>query len=222
VNLPRISRFLAAASTASLLLCAGGAHAAVIAMSSAPQTYAADAMNSTNLVCTFDAACVGPFSIALTGAAAIQTGSNAMGAAPPGDTTAYLTVAPGGTATLSAGGNIITSLSFFMGSPDTYNMVSFFSGSTLLQTLTGANFNGASPNGDQTVGQRISFTGLPSNLTSVSFTSVSPAFEIDRIMATSVAMGVPEPASWGLMILGFGLVGAGLRRRRTLTTAAPA
>jgi hypothetical protein len=26
--------------------------------------------------------------------------------------------------------------------------------------------------------------------------------------------GVPEPAAWTLMILGFGAVGAGLRRRR--------
>jgi len=31
---------------------------------------------------------------------------------------------------------------------------------------------------------------------------------------TSVTGGVPEPATWGLMILGFGLAGAGLRRRR--------
>jgi hypothetical protein len=31
--------------------------------------------------------------------------------------------------------------------------------------------------------------------------------------------GVPEPATWGLMICGFGLAGAALRRRRTATTA---
>lgn len=29
----------------------------------------------------------------------------------------------------------------------------------------------------------------------------------------TVAPGVPEPATWGLMILGFGAVGAGMRRR---------
>jgi hypothetical protein len=206
--LHRIAQTLAAASVASLLLGAGAADAAVVAVSSAPETYATDTLNSANLVCTFDAACVGPFSVALTGAAVVQTGSNAMGAAPPGDTTAYLAVAPGGTATFSAGGNFIDSLSFFMGSPDTYNMISFFSGSTLLQTITGANFNGASPNGDQTVGQRISFIGLPANLTSVAFTSASPSFEIDRIMATSTALGVPEPASWALS------------RRKLLATAA--
>lgn len=36
------------------------------------------------------------------------------------------------------------------------------------------------------------------------------------IDAVSVA-AVPEPATWGMMLLGFGMVGAGLRRRRTAT-----
>jgi hypothetical protein len=31
--------------------------------------------------------------------------------------------------------------------------------------------------------------------------------------------GVPEPASWALMIGGFGLAGASLRRRRAIATA---
>ncbi len=35
-----------------------------------------------------------------------------------------------------------------------------------------------------------------------------------------VAASVPEPASWALMIAGFGLVGASLRRRKTLIAAA--
>ena len=34
-------------------------------------------------------------------------------------------------------------------------------------------------------------------------------------VAVPFAGGIPEPASWALMILGFGGVGAGLRRRRT-------
>ena len=33
---------------------------------------------------------------------------------------------------------------------------------------------------------------------------------------------VPEPASWAMMIVGFGGVGAAMRRRRTLTAAATA
>ncbi|HEY0435983.1 MAG TPA: PEPxxWA-CTERM sorting domain-containing protein [Phenylobacterium sp.] len=35
----------------------------------------------------------------------------------------------------------------------------------------------------------------------------------------SVSAGVPEPAAWGLMIFGFGLAGAALRRRRALALA---
>lgn len=36
----------------------------------------------------------------------------------------------------------------------------------------------------------------------------------------SVPMGVPEPASWGLMIVGFGAAGTALRRRRGLAATA--
>jgi len=38
------------------------------------------------------------------------------------------------------------------------------------------------------------------------------------VVAASVA-AVPEPATWGLMILGFGLVGTGMRGRRRSVTA---
>ena len=49
------------------------------------------------------------------------------------------------------------------------------------------------------------------------------AFGNDRVSANFevVAAGaVPEPATWGMMILGFGLVGATARRRRRATVAA--
>lgn len=36
----------------------------------------------------------------------------------------------------------------------------------------------------------------------------------------SVAGGVPEPATWALLIAGFGLAGAGLRKRRPVTSSA--
>ena len=43
----------------------------------------------------------------------------------------------------------------------------------------------------------------------------SPFFVLDDVSATLVngAPGVPEPASWAMMIAGFGLAGAGARRR---------
>jgi PEP-CTERM motif len=51
-----------------------------------------------------------------------------------------------------------------------------------------------------------SFSNLPSN---VSFTSASGIF----LSALNNPGGVPEPATWGLMIAGFGLTGAAMRRR---------
>jgi len=44
--------------------------------------------------------------------------------------------------------------------------------------------------------------------------SQPPFALLDGVSLTNV--GVPEPATWGLMILGFGAVGAAVRRRRTL------
>lgn len=37
---------------------------------------------------------------------------------------------------------------------------------------------------------------------------------IDNVMVNTSGGGVPEPATWGLMLAGFGLAGATLRRRR--------
>ena len=39
---------------------------------------------------------------------------------------------------------------------------------------------------------------------------------LDNVSITSV----PEPATWGMMLLGFGLVGAGVRSRRKSTVRA--
>lgn len=51
----------------------------------------------------------------------------------------------------------------------------------------------------------------------VAFTAYTiPAGYGDGTIAVSAAL-VPEPATWGLMIAGFGLVGAAVRRRTALT-----
>lgn len=48
-----------------------------------------------------------------------------------------------------------------------------------------------------------------------SFDGVHFTTQVHRAMATEVegVLGVPEPATWGLMIAGFGMMGAALRRR---------
>lgn len=39
-----------------------------------------------------------------------------------------------------------------------------------------------------------------------------------RVTARSVSSAVPEPATWALMLFGFGAVGTSMRRRRSVTT----
>ncbi len=48
----------------------------------------------------------------------------------------------------------------------------------------------------------------------VTFSSGQNSFEFDNIAA-----GVPEPATWALMILGFGAVGATIRSQRRVFAA---
>lgn len=53
-------------------------------------------------------------------------------------------------------------------------------------------------------------------LTSFSFTG---PLQIDDVTLDGVISGaVPEPATWAMMVLGFGVLGFGMRRRNTLTT----
>jgi len=56
--------------------------------------------------------------------------------------------------------------------------------------------------------------------TTLSFTNTQNAYEHFAVIdSVSVTGGVPEPATWALMIGGFGLTGAALRRRRTAVAA---
>jgi hypothetical protein len=49
----------------------------------------------------------------------------------------------------------------------------------------------------------------------VVFTSTQNSFEFDNIAVAAI----PEPGTWALMISGFGLMGAALRRRRATVGA---
>ena len=55
------------------------------------------------------------------------------------------------------------------------------------------------------------------NITSVTFslTAPNPSFAISNLFMID-APGVPEPATWSMMLLGFGALGLSLRRRRRL------
>lgn len=68
---------------------------------------------------------------------------------------------------------------------------------------------------------RFAFQGiLGQSIASVTITSADGFQDLRQLrLAGAVAAVVPEPSTWALMILGFGAVGASLRRRGMLATA---
>ncbi|MBU1377523.1 MAG: PEPxxWA-CTERM sorting domain-containing protein [Alphaproteobacteria bacterium] len=142
---------------------------------------------------------------------------DSVSAPPPGDTTNYFTITGGGKATLTSAEGM-GSFSFFLGSPDNYNFVKFtdFSGNSV--TLQGSQIWNATTgdNGDQSWGRRVSYNFDGSVIKTVEFSSTGNSFEFDSLASAPV----PEPASWALMIMGFGTAGAMIRRRRTASTFA--
>ncbi len=170
----------------------------------------------------------------LTGNYSITTGTTAqLAAAPLGDATPYLVVpglgmGTGGTATLNLG-NAYRSISFYWGSIDTYNNVTFFTGTggtgTSLGTFAGNQIPGATADGAQattTNNRRVNFDFGTATANSVVFNSTAIAFELDDIAGVaggSVTPGVPEPTVWATLITGFALVGFSMRRRRITAVA---
>jgi hypothetical protein len=142
-------------------------------------------------------------------------------AAPAGDATTFGAAIVGTDAEFLVAnpGTQLTSLSFYLGSLDDYNTISFYSGGTLIDSFTGTELTSvlpAIPDGNQSAGdtnRRYFFTfGAADNVNRVVFNTTIPAFEFDDIAAA--VSGVPEPSTWAMMILGFGLVGFTLRNGR--------
>jgi len=148
---------------------------------------------------------------------------------PLNDPTNYLTVAypttptgPTSTETISFSGadSSFTSFGLYLGTIDTYNSISLLgNGGTVLYTLTGAQIlstlasqSDDSTNGDNNNSSYVEFVDTTgANITGIQLSTTQAALESDNL---SVAGGVPEPATWAMMLIGFGLVGLQLRRRR--------
>lgn len=146
-----------------------------------------------------------------------------VSAQPLGSTGNFWTVGPTdgaiGIMDLTSFGDIYN-ISFIWGSVDAYNTIEFLdAGGGLLKSFTGSDiFNPA--NGDQTspnLNPVVRFNLTDSDVTGLArlrLTSSSNAFETDNFTINAV----PEPATWAMMLLGFGLVGFGMRRRREFTS----
>lgn len=148
-------------------------------------------------------------------------------AAPAGNASVYRSLGAGGESTFDFSGWTkgapLASLSFEWGSIDSYNFVDFLNrrGETVW-TIAGSDF--PQFNGDQSsaiTNQRllISFQ-READVAAVRMRSKGAAFEFDKLAGAAGTGAVPEPASWLMMIVGFGFVGHGLRRRRNRAIAA--
>jgi hypothetical protein len=151
-----------------------------------------------------------------TGAGAgfvVQSGSNSNGAQPSNSVptgTPYLSVLGGGSATYSFS-KPTTGFEFDWGSVDNYNTLTIY---TTLGTYSKTGAFVPPANGDQsgnaTNGLFQAYAGPGELITGFKMESGINSFEIDNLATRPV----PEPGAWALMILGFGGVGAAMRRRR--------
>jgi hypothetical protein len=172
---------------------------------------------------SFNAAPLGPlsvpyneldltFSTASPAAVHILNTTSGIGALPFGDTTNYLSVLANGVVSVTIAGAPVNQLSFFWGSVDTGNVITFNDGST----FTGASLFDLTPSGCQQsveCNRFVTFTGLISSFT---LSSSNNSFEADSF--TTQVRGVPEPSTWAMMILGFMGVGFMAYRRNGRST----
>ncbi len=178
------------------------------------------------LVVTFD----GPNAAGYTWSGGLATSPVSIsGAAMPA-------VGPGGTA--SAFGYVssainpnsatlstpnLSSISFYWGSIDTYNFVDVLgAGGATIFSIAGGQLPPSNGNqGLPSTNRRVNFVaGAGEVITGLRLSSTGVAFEFDNFAATEVldpgGGAVPEPATWAMLLAGFGLVGVSARRRRTL------
>ena len=135
-----------------------------------------------------------------------------------GSTGNFATVLTGGSYTVSFGAT--NAFSFVLGSLDTYNTLTLryadgssqdYVGGQIINDLTFPSGNQVSGETNGVVTYRV--TSGP-KLTGATFTSSANSFEFDNLAAGAV----PEPATWAMMIGGFGLIGAASRRRARVAT----
>lgn len=211
----------------AMIAAAAGASAANAAVTVSATPYDLAAPQTVGTLIDFDSALPGGFTLTGSGYL-IQSGDNSLGAAPAAgptdatdDRTNYLSVYDGWARLMGDTG--FHNLSFFWGSMDNYNALDLLDASgNVFQTILPGDVP-AGGNGDQLGGwtnQRVSIASTD-GIFGVQLRSTTPAFEADNFFFSGRGGdsqihvgGVPEPASWAMMLAGFGAVGAGLRSQR--------
>lgn len=201
-----------------LLLCTAGL--TCLAMSGAAQAGIVVTTSPGNAVYAgtpdFDFDTASP---ALLGGGAIVGPGTTAGqfAQPLGSTGLYFSVGPSTSSpgTLGfANATGINWIDFIWGSVDTYNTLEVLRGDgSLMATILGGSLppaNGNQVNQNTNPIVRITFTGQDAfDFGQLRLSSTQNAFEVDNFRVNAV----PEPTTWALLILGFGAVGAAMRRR---------
>jgi hypothetical protein len=171
-------------------------------------------------------------------AAPFLSGGNGLGFGPGNsdqangaDITTYMTTGSTGAVATAATTLQLPGLEKYFGilwgSVDSYNTLSFYNGATLVGAITGSDVT-ASPNGDQGVNGTL-YVNITATLGDafdrVVATSSQYAFEFDNVAfnpSNPIALIDPVPEPFSLGIMGTGLLGLVLtRRRRRAQTGTP-
>lgn len=182
--------------------------------------YALTAPAGEGTLIDFDSALPTGFTLTGTGYL-IQSGTNTKGAAPAAgptnatdDATKYLSVFAGSAKLL--GTTAYSNVSLFWGSMDSYNALDLLdaSGNSIATIVPSA--IPAGDDGDQlakATNRRVDIASTDA-FYGLQFRSTAAAFEADNVKFSGATGAVPEPASWAMMLVGFGGLGGAMRRNR--------
>ena len=216
------------------IVFAGTSGSALASVAVGSTAFGFDVTGNPDAVVDFDSATPDGFTLAGGLVRKLDDGQGAEPAIAQGikEASNYLSVNPGDTATLMSDVGFGT-VSLYWGSIDRYNTLSLldingnsiasFTGSDIVDPAAGDQWDGVD-------NRRVTFTvsGETSPIFGLQFDSSQPAFEVDNIGFYGPAVGsptlsnlvpsVPEPATWAMMLAGFGMVGAAMRKRPNLRT----
>ena len=141
-----------------------------------------------------------------------------LSAGPTGDTTPYLAVLGGGIANISFAEDV-RSFSFDYSTVDTYNTLTISYADGGFSDVSGDDILKSGQSSGSASGSFI-VNGDGRLISGIALKTLENSFEVDNLAVSQTLGTVPEPATWALMVVGFGLVAVSMRRRSSATVAA--